>query len=363
VPSGVAAIHHPVGDEKALAIDSDPGVLTNLFSDVENPNGTFLKTLQYDVGLTEGGSSGACIFDVDSGRCVGTLTGGDTMACPNRVGSDWYARTFKQWTGDGTPDSRLSDWLDPLGTGALFLDGVDPNGNGGGDASRWLVPAAASTPGVGTSNWKTALHLVNPTVGTMTATVNYVPSGGVWPGTPIGGEVTLGPGEAAWLDDPLLGLNPTSGLIWVGFSEVGGLVSSRTFNLAGGGATFGQGIPGVSLDGATTPAELLLPLATSIPDRFRVNLGLVQTSGGSWTALVTVFDASGVVRASKTYTQTAAFRQVNNVFGDMGLGGVSIEGGWILVELSAGAPEYWTTYLSLIDADTNDPTYVAGVVP
>jgi len=363
VPGGVVAIHHPVGDEKALAIDSDPGVLTNLFSDIENPNGTFLKTLQYESGLTEGGSSGACIFDVSTGRCVGTLTGGDTMVCPQRIGSDWYARTFKQWTGEGTPDSRLSDWLDPLGTGALVLDGMDPNGNGGGDASRWLVPAAASTPGVGTSNWKTALHLVNPTVATMTATVNFVAGGSAWPGAPIGGEYTLGPGEAVWLDDPLLGLNPTSGLIWVGFSEAGGLVASRTFNLAGGGATFGQGIPGVSLDGAVAPSELVLPLATSIPDRFRVNLGLVQTSAGSWSARVTIFDASGATRASKTYTQSAAFRQVNNVFGDMGLGAASIEGGWILVELSGGAPEYWTAYLSLIDADTSDPTYVAGIVP
>jgi hypothetical protein len=360
IPAGVVGIHHPNTDEKALSFDNDPGAITNLYVDNPSLNGQYYRIGGWDEGLTEFGSSGSCIYDNVSGLCIGTLTGGDQFFCPNIVGNDWYSRTSVQWAGGGTAVTRLRDWLDPLSTGALTLAGKNAGGSSG-TVRRWLIPAAASTPGVGTSNWKTQLHIVDPTASPIEATVHFVASGATWPGTTLSGPHTVAANGALLLDDPLAGLNPTSGLLWVELEGSGGIVSSRTFNLADGDVTFGQGIPGILLDGASSPSSLILPLANSIPNRFRVNLGLVAASSGSWAIQATAYSASGTILGQTIYPMNSAYRQVNDVFANLGLGSTTVEGGWIRLELVTGSPSFWTAYLSVIDAGTDDPTYVAGV--
>ena len=76
----------------------------------------------WDLGATEGGSSGSPLFDQHH-RIVGQLHGGQA-ACGNDD-PDWYGRLFTSWTGDGTAGGRLSDWLDPLNSGLVTLDGRD----------------------------------------------------------------------------------------------------------------------------------------------------------------------------------------------------------------------------------------------
>jgi len=59
---------------------------------------------------------------------VGQLHGG-LAACENDL-PDWYGRFSISWSGGGTPNSRLSDWLDPLGTGTTTLDLLAPFASG-----------------------------------------------------------------------------------------------------------------------------------------------------------------------------------------------------------------------------------------
>ena len=91
------------------------------------------------MGTTEGGSSGSCLFDNATGRCVGTLHGG-YAACGNDD-PDWYGRLSQHWDGGGTSSTRLSNWLDPNETGALFANGANPvifsDDFETGDASEW----------------------------------------------------------------------------------------------------------------------------------------------------------------------------------------------------------------------------------
>ena len=54
---------------------------------------------------------------------------------------------------------------------------------------------------------------------------------------------------------------------------------------------------------------------------------------------------------------------MNDVFSNMGIGSQNVEGGWIRVTLISGSPSYWTTYATVIDASTDDPTYVLPVAP
>lgn len=354
VPPGSVGIHHPSGDEKAISFDDDPPTKQNYYGSGSHQ----WRIGAWDLGTTEGGSSGSCIYHNQTRRCIGTLTAG-SASCSNPTGFDIYGRMDAHWTGDGSPSGRLSDWLDPLGLGTLVLDGRDPGGTGAGQT--WLVPAAASTPGAGTSNWKSQLAVSNPTDEPRQARVFFVPRNTSWPGSLLSGPHVIPAGGSLFLDDPLLPLNPTSGLLYVTIDGEGTPVTTRTYNLAADGGTFGQGIPGILLDEAVAADELVLPMVHSVPGRFRTNLGLVQASAGSMAVRVQVHDPDGTVLASKGYGSSDAYLQVNDLFRDMGIGSLSVEGAWVSVQLIGGAPAYWTAYASVVDNDTDDPTYILPV--
>ena len=358
-PQASVCIHHPNAEEKSISFDTDPATVTSLGGTISPGDGKFLRVAGWDLGTTEFGSSGSCLFDEQSGLCVGTLTGGGTVPCTNF--SDWYGRLHRQFTGDGTPETRLSDWLDPLDSGALFLTGKNPAGHA--TTSTWLIPAAASAPGVDTSNWKTQLAVANTSTSSLNALVYFVATGATWPGSLLGGPYLIGPGQSLYLDDPLLSLNPTTGLIYVMVDGPGTAVTSRTYNLAAGGSTFGQGIPGIRLNEATTATELVLPMVHSSPGRFRTNVGFAQTSAGWFSAFVSIFSADGELLAENKFRIETAWLQINDIFAQLGIGDLTVEGGWIRVRLAKGSPAFWTTYASVIDAQTDDPTYVLPVVP
>jgi hypothetical protein len=354
IPPGSVGIHHPSGDEKAISFNNDPLDKVNYYGSGDNQ----WRVNQWEIGTTEGGSSGSCIYNPSNGLCVGTLTAG-TASCGNTAGYDIYGRMDAHWTGDGTPSGRLSDWLDPLATGALTIDGRDSGGLS--TSQTWLVPAAASTPGVGTSNWKTQIVVTNPTGEARLARIFFVEKGASWPGAPLSGPHTIPPGGSLAIDDPLAALNPTSGLLYVIVDGEGMPVTTRTYNLAGDGGTFGQGIPGILLNEATPATKLILPMLLSDPGRFRTNLGLVQTSAGSFAARVQLHAPDGTILATKGYGVVGAFTQINNLLNDMGIGSTVVDGGWISVELLGGSPAYWTTYASIVDGSTDDPTYIMPV--
>jgi hypothetical protein len=121
-PTSAFTIHHPQGEEKRISFENN-----NL--SIENDTRTYpyadmlLKVSDWDTGYTEEGSSGAGLFNVD-GRLVGQLYGGDSVcgSGSDGVGADWFGRIYRSWTGGGTSTTRLSDWLDPLNSGAQTLD-------------------------------------------------------------------------------------------------------------------------------------------------------------------------------------------------------------------------------------------------
>ncbi|UCF33085.1 MAG: hypothetical protein JSV78_12205 [Phycisphaerales bacterium] len=122
-PTSAVAIHHPSGDEKSISFEYDPTQTTSYLQETSPGDGTHIEVIDWDLGTTEPVSSGSPLFDPNH-HAVGQLHGGDA-ACGNDE-PDWYGRFSVSWTGGGTSSSRLSDWLDPGGTGLMSIDTLVP---------------------------------------------------------------------------------------------------------------------------------------------------------------------------------------------------------------------------------------------
>ena len=121
-PSRTVVIHHPNTDLKRISFDFDRATSTAHLVHEPSIGADHLRIGEWDLGSTEGGSSGAPLFNRDK-RVVGQLHGG-WAACGDAQ-PDWFGRFSSAWTGRGRLGFRLSDWLDPLDTGAMTLDGID----------------------------------------------------------------------------------------------------------------------------------------------------------------------------------------------------------------------------------------------
>jgi lysyl endopeptidase len=111
------SIHHPSGDLKKICFEDDAPYH-------DNAGGASVWMIdQWELGVTEPGSSGAPLFDQDH-RIIGQLYGG-AAACNGTVNNgqlDYYGRLGVAW-GLGA-----SDVLDPNGTGTQVLDGFPAEG-------------------------------------------------------------------------------------------------------------------------------------------------------------------------------------------------------------------------------------------
>ena len=121
-PVRSTVIHHPNTDVKRISFDFDRATTTAHLDTEPKADGDHLRIGDWDMGSTEGGSSGAPLFNRDR-RVVGQLHGG--FAACDEPRADWFGRLSVAWDGNGRPGTRLSDWLDPLDTGSLVLDGLD----------------------------------------------------------------------------------------------------------------------------------------------------------------------------------------------------------------------------------------------
>ncbi len=130
-PQQVVAIHHPSTDEKSISFEDDPTTTTSYLGTSSPGDGTHIRVADWDDGTTEPGSSGSPIYN-EAKQIVGQLHGG-YAACGNDL-ADWYGRISVSWDGGGTASTRLSDWLDPLGTAPLGIGTLDPFATGLGVA-------------------------------------------------------------------------------------------------------------------------------------------------------------------------------------------------------------------------------------
>ncbi|PLX24418.1 MAG: hypothetical protein C0599_02155 [Salinivirgaceae bacterium] len=107
-PRSVAGIHHPGGDVKKIAIDYD-GLIVGTFSNEYDKN-SFWRVIEWDVGVTEGGSSGSALFN-ERKQVLGDLTGGEATC--DYPFNDFYSRFDFAYDKYEDSSQQLKYWLDP----------------------------------------------------------------------------------------------------------------------------------------------------------------------------------------------------------------------------------------------------------
>ena len=116
----VICVHHPSTDEKRISFEFNPTYVGSGTSSAPSPNGDHIVVPDWDIGTTEGGSSGSPLFNNEK-QVVGQLHAG-AAACGNDA-FDTYGWFFTSWEGGGTPSTRLKDWLDTDNVGLISIDG------------------------------------------------------------------------------------------------------------------------------------------------------------------------------------------------------------------------------------------------
>jgi len=134
-----ASIHHPGVDEKRITWVADDMQIGSIAGSDQVHWHPFWHTDPPELpnmpaggplppAVTEGGSSGSPLYSADQ-RLIGVLSGGPAFCGATGTQlSDFYGGLFHGWEGLGTPDTRMRDHLDPLGSNPEFIDGTGDTG-------------------------------------------------------------------------------------------------------------------------------------------------------------------------------------------------------------------------------------------
>ncbi len=224
---------------------------------------------------------------------------------------------------------------------------------------RLLVPGQAHVAGSGGSFFKTSFWMTNPHATETEVRLRFIPMTGLERVT-LQKEMTLAPGEqVAWNDvltEAFSAPSDTSGAIVVDVANgmKTPIVSSRTFNDSAFG-TFGQYIPAVPIRAQGSQAQIDGLRGDS---RFRSNLGVLNLSTSESTAIVSVFDATGVKRGHDVSVAIApqSVVQLNGVNRAADAGEMEV----FTAKVSSSGPFF--AYASKLDNKTSDPVFIPGTL-
>lgn len=209
----------------------------------------------------------------------------------------------------------------------------------------------------GFASWRTDMRLFNASPSAVDATLTYYSQGG---GDPKSVTVTLPPNEVKEFDDTLastFGVTNDGGAVHITTATAANLIATaRTFNQTGNG-TYGQFIPAVTpLDAAGAGSRPLQVLQLEESDRFRSNVGIAEVTGKAATVLLSVaLPDSKVIGNVQIDLAPNEFRQFNSILKSFGTG--SIYNARVAVKVISGDGRV-TAYASVIDALTQDPTFI-----
>lgn len=223
------------------------------------------------------------------------------------------------------------------------------------------IPIIGHLDGANGSRFRSDLYLLNPTSDPLTVTLEAKQ----WD-SPLRKtmQFTMLPREARIVPDALPTLFGMTGRARLRYQSPQGRegvrVTSRTYTLEPGGATYGCLIPPLNNFQRATAGDTLEILGVNGGGNFRANLGLVELSpsGTIGTATVRITIVDGAAKLLDTFTvtlQRTTGMQINDLFGARGI--AQPAAAMIFVQILDGG--MIGAYATLTDNVTNDSTYLA----
>jgi PKD repeat protein len=126
--AGSICIHHPNGDNKKISQTTGNSISTTWGSVPNTHWRVNWGGTTNGWGVTEGGSSGAPLYNAN-GYVLGTLTGGGSFCNSVVPGGqnqpDSYGKMSYHWASNGSTNAtKLQPWLDPTNSGIVALAGA-----------------------------------------------------------------------------------------------------------------------------------------------------------------------------------------------------------------------------------------------
>lgn len=223
-------------------------------------------------------------------------------------------------------------------------------------AKKQVVAAAARANGAAGSVWRTDLRIFNPGSENALVEFTYRKKGRSGAGLATT-TVSVAPGNFDAYDDvmmSLFGLASANGSIWVDSSEPV-MIFTRTYN-QGAEGTFGQAIPGTSLDPSGFAGVDYLVHSGLSNVGFRSNVGVLNVSDESVHVTVSIYGEGLSKSGHEVEMDLGPFEmnQVDDILQEVG----ADPGFFGSAVVSAAAPV--VTYVSVVDNASNDPVYEPG---
>jgi hypothetical protein len=222
--------------------------------------------------------------------------------------------------------------------------------------TKWVMPGVADLNN-GFANWQTDMRVFNGGETDVETTFTFYSQSG---GAPKTATFTIPAGQVRQFDRTLSTLFNTAndgGAVHLTTAATARLIATaRTYNQTTGG-TYGQFIsavtPGEAAGTDTRPLQLLQVEESA---RFRSNIGLAEVSGNPVTVEIGVVppDTTFAVFTQLTLAPNE-FRQLGSLLRSVGL--ADTHNARVTVSVVGGNGRV-AAYASVIDLQTNDPTYV-----
>jgi PKD repeat protein len=260
---------------------------------------------------------------------------GSAVQSPAHVYADPGSYTVTLTVTDGTGERSAASPI-TVGTGSIV----------------W-VPLVSHGPGLGGSEWRSDVGVLNP--GTSDVTVEGVLH---TPGGAVTGSVVVPAGGQVVVRDivGVLGWQGTAALELISDQPV--VVSSRTYDDTDNG-TVGQDYPAFAVGSGLGSGESAWLPQLEEDGAYRSNISLTNTGGQTATVTVALFDGGGVELGSYEVTLAPGeWVQKTQPFYTVA-GQTALEEGFAKVTVTSG--EGVIAFASVIDSLTNDPTTVAMV--
>jgi uncharacterized repeat protein (TIGR01451 family) len=223
-------------------------------------------------------------------------------------------------------------------------------------AQKWVVPGVADLH-QGFAEWRSDMRLFNAGTEAVDATLTFYSQSG---GEPKVRTMTINAGEVKQLDSTLnsvFGVSNDGGAVHVSTPKASKLIATaRTYNQTTSG-TYGQFIAAVTPNEAaakgTRPLQIL---QVEESERYRSNIGLAEVSGKPVRIEVAIVRPESKNAAIlEMDLEPNEFRQLNRLLESAGLAGTY--NARVTVRVLSGDGRV-TAYASVVDMETQDPTYI-----